>query len=290
MSFTCFSFTVTAENDGSTLRTFLRRSCGITARSMTILKYAEGIFRGDSVIKSHEIVHSGDVITLRLPREKNEISPVQGSLDILYEDEYLLIVNKPDDMPVHPTKIHQRDTLANIVSFYQHSRGESYTFRALNRLDKDTSGCVMIAKDRLTYSLVKDSIKKVYVAVCEGVITDAGMIDSPIGPEPGSKIKRCIRADGQSAITYYKPIRNDGRHTLLEIWLETGRTHQIRCHMSGIGHPLAGDDLYGGSLNDIPRQALHCQKLSFIHPHTKKPICISTDIPSAFSQILKEGE
>lgn len=289
MSFTCFDFTVTADNDGCTLRTFLRKACGISARSMTLLKFSEGIYRRDTVIKAHEIVHSGEVITLRLPREKNDIAPVRGELSILYEDEYLLIVDKPAAMPVHPTKKHQLDTLANIVSCYQQGRGESYTFRALNRLDKDTSGCVMIAKDRLTYALVKDSIKKKYIAVCEGVIFDEGVIDSPIGMEENSKIKRCVRADGQSAITHYRPISNDGQHTLLELWLETGRTHQIRCHMSSIGHPLAGDDLYGGSLIEITRQALHCREITFEHPYTKKQIRISTDIPYEIAQIIKEG-
>ena len=289
MSFTCFDFTVTADNDGCTLRTFLRKACGISARSMTLLKFSEGIYRRDTVIKAHEIVHSGEVITLRLPREKNDIAPVRGELSILYEDEYLLIVDKPAAMPVHPTKKHQLDTLANIVSCYQQGRGESYTFRALNRLDKDTSGCVMIAKDRLTYALVKDSITKKYMAVCEGVILDEGVIDSPIGMEENSKIKRCVRADGQSAITYYRPISNDGQHTLLELWLETGRTHQIRCHMSNIGHPLAGDDLYGGSLIEITRQALHCREITFEHPYTKEQIYISTDIPYEIAQIIKEG-
>ena len=285
----CYRFTVAAEHDGSSLRTFLRHGCGVTARSMTLLKYSEGgIFRGEEMLRSHDIVHSGDVITLRLPPETNEITPVERPLDILYEDEYLLIVNKPCDMPVHPTKIHQLDTLANAVAFYAKNRGESYVFRALNRLDKDTSGCVLIAKDRLTYALVSDTVKKTYAAVCEGIIHEDGVIRSPIGLAGDSKIKRTVRADGAPAITRYHPIMHGNGHTLTELCLETGRTHQIRCHMSALGHPLAGDDLYGGSLRYLRRQALHCRDVSFLHPVTRERIEIHTGTPEEYLRILQE--
>ena len=289
MSCTSFRFSVTQENDGSTLRTFLRRSCGITARSMTLLKNIGGIYRGDALIKARDTVSAGDVITLRLPEEENEIIPTEGELCVLYEDEYLLIVNKPAAMPVHPTKSHQRDTLANIVSSYQQSRGERYVFRAMNRLDKDTSGCVVIAKDRLTYALVIDSIRKSYVAVCEGAIHTGGTIDQPIGLADNSKMKRSVRPDGCPAVTHYRPLKSGNGHTLLELRLETGRTHQIRCHMSWLGHPLAGDDLYGGSRELILRQALHCQTVTLYHPIDKNEITVTTDVPDEFMQIIKEG-
>lgn len=289
MSCTLFEFTVGAEHDGLKLRDFLRRGCGITARSMTILKYYGNITRENEPLKAHDVVHEDDVITLSLPREKSDITPVEGVLDVLYENAFLLIVNKPFGMPVHPTKVHQTDTLANIVTWYQESRGESYVFRALNRLDKDTSGCVIIAKDRLTYSLVRDSIEKTYVAVCEGIIEDSGTINAPIGLADNSKIKRCVREDGAEAITHYRPITHSNGHTFLELRLETGRTHQIRCHMSHIGHPLAGDDLYGGSRELISRQALHCREVVLIHPFTGERLIITTAIPTEFSAIIKEG-
>lgn len=288
MRFKSFEFTVQKENDNSTLKTFLRQTCGITARSMTILKYGEGgIFREGEELKACDLVRTGDAITLKLPVEPNEIEPVKGDLDFLFEDDYLLIVSKPAHMPVHPTKRHQHDTLANIVSYYQREKGESYVFRALNRLDMDTSGCVMIAKDRLTYALVKDSIRKIYVAVCEGVIDSAGTIDLPIGLAEGSKIRRAATDNGAAAVTHYKPIESGYHHTLLELRLETGRTHQIRCHMSAIGHPLAGDDLYGGSLALIDRQALHCRTVSFIHPYTNEEHIIDTPVPREFLRIIK---
>ena len=255
---------------------------------MTVLKYAGmGILRSDDLLYAQDKVYVGDEITLRLPPDENDIVPVKGELDILFEDDYLLIVNKPALMPVHPTKIHQLDTLANIVSDYQQSRGERYTFRALNRLDKDTSGCVIIVKDRISYSLVRPTIQKTYIAVCERNIEEAGTIDLPIALENDSKIKRCVRDDGARAITHYTPIACGNGHTMCEVCLETGRTHQIRCHMSYIGHPLAGDDLYGGSLEYINRQALHCRTVGLIHPVTKEHIKLKTSVPSEFEAILK---
>ena len=285
-----YSFEVKAEYDGMTARGFLRKICGLTARSMTILKYDCGIRRSGEILKAHDIVHTGDIIELSLPADVNDIEPVDGELDILYEDEYLLIVNKPPFMPAHPTKTHQLDTLANIVTYYQRKRGENYTFRALNRLDKDTSGCVVIAKDRLAYALTQPTVRKTYIAVCEGILTESGVIDAPIALSEGSKIKRAVVpencAAGQRAVTHYRPVSSANGHTMLELWLETGRTHQIRCHMNSIGHPLAGDDLYGGSREYIERQALHCKSVSFVHPLTKEELFIDSPVPNEFFAIL----
>ena len=283
-----YKLTVPPECNGQTVRTFLRKHFGLSARSMTLLKKeGMGITREHELLYAKDIIHEGEIITLSLPEDQNDIVPVPGELNILFEDEYLLIVNKPANMPVHPTKIHQLDTLANILSYYQSSRGERYTFRALNRLDKDTSGIVIIAKDRIAYSLVQPTVQKTYIAVCEGELSEDGVIDLPITLESGSKIKRCFREDGAEAVTHYHPVEHGNGHTMCEVWLETGRTHQIRCHMSHIGHPLAGDDLYGGRLALIGRQALHCQTVELVHPVSKKTISIQTDIPSAFYDIIK---
>lgn len=285
----CYKFTVGAEHDGSNLRTFLRRGCGITAHSMTLLKYGDGgIYRNGVLLKAHDIVRQGDTVALCLPTETNEITPVALPLNILYEDDTLLIVNKPRGMPVHPTKVHQLDTLANAAAFYQQSRGEHYVFRALNRLDKDTSGCVLIAKDPIAYALVKDTIRKTYLAVCEGLIEESGVINLPIGLAEGSKIKRTVRSDGAPAITHYSPVAHGDSHTLLQLWLETGRTHQIRCHLSAVGHPLAGDDLYGGSRRFLDRQALHCRAIRFTHPITKQTIELHTATPPDILRLMQQ--
>lgn len=284
-----YEFTVGAVDDGITIKSFLRRKCGLSARSLTVIKYDGGsIVCDDKELHANDILRGGDLIKVTLPHETCDITPIQDSLDILYEDDRLLIVNKPAAMPVHPTKVHQLDTLANIVSFYQGERGESYTFRALNRLDKDTSGCVILAKDRVAYSLVLPTVQKTYIAVCEGDIRESGTIDAPIVLSSDSKIKRCVSSNGDRAVTHYVPIAYGNGHTMCRVRLETGRTHQIRCHMSHIGHPLAGDDLYGGSLRYIKRQALHCQSVIFLHPDTGESITIKTDLPSEIQNIIHE--
>ena len=287
MALGVYEWTVFAENDGQTLRTFLRQVHGLSARSMSVLKQAGmGIVRDGCELKAHNRLKCGDRIVLRLPPENSDIIPVSGALSVLYEDERLLIVNKPPRVPVHPTKIHQLDTLANLVADYQLKIGESYVFRAMNRLDKDTTGCVLIAKDRIAYSLIQPSVRKCYLAVCEGIIDVAGEVSEPIGPAQGSKIRRCTRPDGAKAITHYEPLAQSRTHTLCRMTLLTGRTHQIRCHMSSIGHPLAGDDLYGGSRELIGRQALHCQSVSFVHPDSRQRITVNSPIPDDFIPLI----
>lgn len=260
----------------------------MSARSMTVIKYHGGsITCNGKDLRAKDSLRQGDIVTVQLPQEECGIAPVEGRLDILYEDDYLLIVNKPPFMPVHPTKVHQLDTLANLVSYHQQCRGESYTFRALNRLDKDTSGCVIIAKDRIIYRLVLPTIQKVYYAVCEGIITENSTVDLPLAASPDSYIKRCVSDEGVNAVTHYEPIQSGNGHTLCRLRLETGRTHQIRCHMSAIGHPLAGDDLYGGSTEYCKRQALHCQSVTLYHPIKNETLRLTTALPDEFDSILR---
>lgn len=283
-------FLVTKENDNKSLKFFLRKHCDLSSRTLAKLKRENmGITRNGALIKANELVRENDKIVISLPQEINDIVAVKGNLDIVYEDDYILCVNKPYNMPVHPTKRHQLDTLSNLVSFHMNEKGESYTFRAVNRLDKDTSGLVLIAKDRYTcaYLQISSNTEKEYVAVCEGVISEKGTVDLPIALEKNSKIKRTADSRGQKSITHYVPIKGNNSHTLLCLNLETGRTHQIRCHMSCLGHPLAGDDLYGGKLDCIDRQALHCYKLSFIHPITQKRVSLQTEIPQEFLKIVE---
>ncbi|MBQ0098642.1 MAG: RluA family pseudouridine synthase [Oscillospiraceae bacterium] len=284
------SFTVPCEFNGKMLKVFLKKYCNMSTRTLSKLKREDcGITRDNAVIKATDNVFANEKIVISLPKDKNEIIPIKGDLDILFEDEYLLCINKPYNMPVHPTKVHQTDTLSNIVSYYMVSNGENYAFRAVNRLDKDTSGIVILAKDRYTCAVMQGSneIQKEYVAVCEGEIFENITIDNPISLAENSKIKRCVCDNGQKAITHCTPIKNKNDHTLLKVTLETGRTHQIRCHLSSIGHPLAGDDLYGGSREKILRQALHCISVTFLHPITKRKVIIKTDIPQEFLAIVK---
>lgn len=282
-----FIYIVPKEYDENNAKNFLHQFCGLTSSVIKLLKNTEnGITRNGTLLRTIDKVHTGDKILLTLPPDKNSITPIKGKLDVLYEDEYILVVSKPYNMPVHPTKVHQTDTLANIVSYYQNVKNEKYTFRSVFRLDKDTTGCVVIVKDIITYSSVKDSIDKTYIAVCEGEILKEGTIHQPICLANNSKMRRTVGKNGADAITHYRPIIFSNNHTMLKIHLETGRTHQIRCHLSSVGHPLAGDDLYGGHKDFIDHQALHCKSIEFIHPITKKKIFIEAKVPKEYGKIL----
>lgn len=266
---------------------YLKKHCKVSARMITRLKREKnGILRNDELLRTIDNVFSGDIVKLNLPEDKNEIVPIKGHLEVLYEDDYVIVVNKPYNMPVHPTKIHQEDTLANYLMYMQQRKGERYTFRAINRLDKDTSGLVVIAKDRYCANYLFKTMNKIYIAVCEGIVEGTGTINKPIGLLEGHTIQRAIMESGEPSITHYKSVEHINNHTLLEIILETGHTHQIRCHFSGIGYPLAGDDMYGGSVDLISRQALHCKTVSFLHPITHEQIEVTSEIPEDIKRII----
>ena len=282
-------FTVPKEYDNVNALSFLKSYCKLSSRMITRLKRENnGILQDGKILRTIDNVFYGKTVEINMPTETIDIEPVKGELDILFEDEYMLIVNKPPAMPVHPVKQHQSDTLANLVAYYAKSKNSEFTFRAINRLDKDTSGIVFIAKDRYTANAVKFALNKTYYAICEGELKGSGVIDKPMKLKEDSKMVREVREDGQRAITEYNVIKSDNGHSLLELVLKTGRTHQIRCHMSYLGHPLAGDDLYGGSLDLIARQALHCGKLTFIHPFTKDIIEVFAPIPEDMKKISQK--
>ena len=282
-------FIVQQDCDGLDVKTFLRKHCGISARTLSKLKRTNlGITRNGELLKTNQILSSGDVVVISMPDDVNEIVPIKGELDILFEDKYIMVVNKPPLMPVHPTKIHQEDTLANIVCHYMQTKGEYYTFRAINRLDRDTSGCLLLAKDRFCANALPSTVTKEYVALCEGEISCSGTVKRPIKVMEGRSIQRVVSNDGALSITHYYPVRYKNGHTLTRFVLETGRTHQIRCHMSSIGHPLAGDDMYGGSLEFLSRQALHCRKVTFVHPITNECVEVVSDLPKDICSVFSE--
>ncbi len=268
------SFTADSYCDGISCGDFLRR-CGVSRRLVTKLKRIPmGITRRGELLKTVDIIHTGDVVTLKNPDE-SFLEP-NSSLDvpIAYEDENLVVFNKPAGMPVHPSVKHQGDTLGNCFS----AMYPSLTFRPINRLDKDTSGLCAVAKSAHSANVYSGRIDKVYFAVTQGKpvpknvpdgiswteTADGGYrIDAPIGRAGESIIRREVRADGQRAVTNYTIIKGNEKHSLVRVVLETGRTHQIRVHFSSVGHSLAGDDFYGGSLEVCDVQALHCGEMSF---------------------------
>ncbi len=240
--------------------------------------------RDGKLIRSIDTVQRGDVIVLSL--EDDSFLDPNGSLNvpIAFENDSLVVFNKPNGMPVHPSIRHQGDTLGN---YFAHLYPQ-LTFRSVNRLDRDTSGLCIIAKDAHAAKLLQGCCQKVYYAAVHGTIPESGTIDAPIARERESIILRCVREDGQRAVTHYKRLMTNGRYSLAEIHLETGRTHQIRVHFAHIGAPLAGDDLYGGLRDDISRQALHCGQLSFREPLTGEPITVSSELPEDIKALFKE--
>ncbi len=283
------SFVVPKEFDGKSAKSFLRGYCGISAALLIKLKREEKGITADGVcLRTVDILKAGQRIELSLPSEESNIDPVEGKLDIVFEDKWLLIVNKPPFMPVHPVKQHQTDTLANIVRYYNLQNCENYIFRAVNRLDRDTSGLVMICKDKFSANKLKNNVYKEYIAICHGKITRGKTtINAPIGLTAESKIVRHVLPGGQPSVTHYEEIDHCNDISLLKLWLETGRTHQIRCHMASVNHPLVGDDLYGGSREHIARQCLHCSKMSFVHPVSGDNLTVSAPIPGDMQDVLK---
>lgn len=281
-------FTVPPDSDGKPAKFFFREHCKLSTRMITRLKREkDGILRNGKILRTVDKVCAGDEIIITLPQEEASfITPVNGTLDIVYEDTHLLVLNKPCFMPVHPVKQHQADTLANIVAYRMEQRRESYVFRAINRLDRDTSGLVMIAKDKFTANSLKNAVYKEYFALVHGEIKGGGTISAPIGLHEDSKIVRHVVEHGAPAITHYAVLSSNKEYSFLRLWLETGKTHQIRCHMAHLGFPLLGDDLYGGKRDKINRQALHCAMMRFAHPVTGECLELCAPLPKDMQSIL----
>lgn len=247
--------------------------------SRTIIKKAktDGIFVNGEKVTVRKVLRSGDKVRLILPMGSSEsIEPINIPINIVYEDDYVLVVDKPTNMPTHPSKGNSLPTLANAVMARM---GKDFVFRAVNRLDRDTSGLVLIAKDAHTASKLSLQIKerqiiKKYLALVEGIPdVEQGIINAPIRRESENSVKRMVAEDGKEAITEYNLIEKRDGGSLLEVTLHTGRTHQIRVHLSYLGHPLIGDFLYGKRSDN--GYFLRCHYLEFKHPITSENIIIS---------------
>lgn len=277
-------FIITNKDDGRQIRDFLR-DFGVSSALLTKLKQTEnGINLNGKFAKTIEEVHTGDKLKIAIISKGKMPEPLKSSdVTVSYDDKDILVLNKPPMMPVHESRNHRGDTLANVASCY--IDGDN-AFRAVYRLDRDTSGLVLIAKNELAACKLAGKIKKDYYAVCKGVLDGDGTIDLPIARMGDSIIKRTVSDKGENAVTHWKAIKNNGVNTLVKFNLETGRTHQIRVHMSHIGHPLLGDTLYGGESNLIDRQALHCKTIYFTHPVTEEKIELDCDFPKDFKGLI----
>ncbi len=277
-------YVVPPEYDGKPAKVFLRRGLGMSARTLTVLKNdPDGLTLNGAHVRTIDPLKTGDVLGVTLPEEQNAIAPSDPtSLEVVYEDDDVLVVNKPAGLAVHPTHNHQGDTLANMVAGHLLQKNDSGLFRAVGRLDKQTSGLVLLARNRHAASCLQGAYDKTYYAIAEGVLTGQGTIDTPIyRPDPG-KTLRAAGETGETAVTHWIALKTDGEHTLLRVTLETGRTHQIRVHLSSVGHPLAGDEMYGGHTGRVSRAALHCGELVFLHPVTGEPVRLTAPFPADF--------
>ena len=267
------------------IRQVLREHFGISNRLLLKLKQNKKIYLNNSNnIYLDMSVKENDLIKINLDFEEDNsnIVPTKMNLKILYEDDSLLIIDKPPHMPVHPSLNHYENSLSNGVKYYFNSINLHRLIRPINRLDKDTSGIVVFSKNEYIQSRLTNYIKE-YIAIVVGKLEGNGIIDKPIKRKADSIIERCVDENGEKAITEYEVLKNfniNGEDlTEVKCILRTGRTHQIRVHMAYINHPILGDTLYGKGSNLINRQALHAYKVKFIHPITKKEIEVISPIP-----------
>lgn len=287
-------FTADDADAGQTVRDVLQKRYGVSRRLLVRAKFNGLITRNGALVFVNEQVQTGDEIAVLVDEEETEaVQPEEMPLTIRYEDEDLMVIAKPAGLVVHPTGNHPAGTLANGVVAYWQKRGEKRRFRAVNRLDKDTSGLLIVAKNQWAHEQFsrmqqERRLTRIYQAIAEGiVIPDAGVLDHPIGLAENSFITRQVRKDGQTAVTHFRVLARGDGMSHVELRLETGRTHQIRVHMSHEGHPLAGDDLYGGARTYIGRQALHAAELAFVHPRTGMEMKWSEPLPADMQHLLK---
>ena len=251
-------YEIPSEYDGANITTVLKQHFKISTNLIKDLKkYKEGIQVNGEHKRVVDLAAKGDILKITIRDTVSEnIVPTDIPLDIVYEDEDVLVINKPSNMPTHPSMGNYENSLANGVMYYYKSKGEERVFRAVNRLDKDTSGLMAVAKNsyihaRLGEEIQKKELKRKYMCIVCGDVERDGTVDAPIRRADGSVINRIVAPDGQRAVTHYRVVKRYGEYTLLEMELETGRTHQIRVHMAYIGHPLVGDWLYGTEDHNI---------------------------------------
>ncbi|UII56762.1 RluA family pseudouridine synthase [Cytobacillus spongiae] len=289
-----FDITLPMEWDGLTIENLLKEVWGAPKKHVHALRMDKAITVNGEFIPWKEPIKAGDTLQLRLFSDESfGVTPAYFPIDVLYEDEFVIVMNKPAHMDTHPNTKDQTDTLANAVAFHLQAKGENRQVQHIHRLDRDTTGAILFAKQPIAGAILDQMlenrvIKRTYVALVQGLLTKKkGTISTPIGRDRHHPTRRRTSPTGQEAITHFEVLNQDTKKqiTLIKCMLDTGRTHQIRVHLSSLGHPLVGDLLYGGKLF-TPRQALHAVKLEFLHPFTREKItCYAPflDEPAIFS-------
>lgn len=293
------TYTIPTEYDGFQIDKFLKAQGYSSANITAIKKMPNNIVIDGEWVHMNRKLASGEVLTVNISEEESseKIPAIEMPLDIVYEDEDIIVINKPAGLPIHPSLNHYEDSLANGLAYYYESQGKPFIFRCANRLDKNTSGLTVIAKHLVSGNILSTMVKnrefhREYYAIVRGTLDEQeGTIDAPIGRVDDSIITRQVDFEnGERAVTHYKIIDEKNGHSLVSIHLETGRTHQIRVHFKYIGHPLIGDHLYNPDFEYMQRQALHSHKIEFRHPITKKVIEFVTPLPDDMSSIFSSSE
>lgn len=286
---------IEAIHEGLTIREYLQQIQAFSRSMIKAVIHDGGEICVNDLPKTVRcFLQEDDELSVVFPVEKKGpfMVPEEMSLSIIYEDKDVLILNKPAGIATIPSNLHPSGTIANGVIAHYEKHDIPYTFHVVTRLDKDTSGLLLIAKHRYSHSILARSqkaskVNRKYVAIIEGHLADKkGTIHAPIDRKDGSIIERTVSDSGKAAVTHYSVQQESAAHTLVDVLLATGRTHQIRVHFSYTGHPLAGDDLYGGSTELISRQALHCYHIAFQHPVTAKMMNFSTPTADDMMQLV----
>ena len=276
---------------------FLKQKGFSSQNLVQLKKNPDAVLANEVPCFMNHVLHPGDTLTLHIreARSSEKIPPVELPLDIVYEDEDLMVINKPAGMPIHPSMNNYYNSMANALAYYFDQQNRPFVFRCINRLDRDTSGLTIVAKHYVSAGMLSamiankatSGITREYLAIVKGSVQPPeGTITAPLGRKEGSIIERTIDFEkGESAITHYKVLDEKNGHSLVSLILETGRTHQIRIHMKHLGYPLIGDYLYNPDMERIQRQALHAWKLSFVHPITGEKMQFTAPLPEDMAKV-----
>lgn len=287
-----YNYLVWSVEKEEVLKKVLIEEMGISLRMISELKSRRAVNVNGTLRFNHETVHVGEIITVDLGENRSEYGLEEGVVDVIYEDEDIVAVNKSPFIVVHPTGTHLTGTLLNYMESWFRQNGILEKVRFISRLDRDTSGILLIAKNRYAHHRMSQAhqdmmMQKTYVALIEGKMEiKEGEINAPIGRRENDGIKREVMEDGQTAITKYKVLKEGEKFSLVELTPVTGRTHQLRCHMAYIGYPLIGDSLYGGNMEYMNRQALHSVTLEFFSPRKEEKIYLKAELPQDMQELV----
>ena len=293
-------YTVTKEDGIITAGDIMRQRLSLSSREVSRCKsFDDGVMLDGAPIRIITELNPGQTLAVRIYEDienGSEIVPSDIPVDIVYEDEDLILLNKPGDMVVHPSYAHFSDSLSNALAGLYKRRGEEHIMRVIGRLDRETSGLIIFAKNRHSAALLSKqgqnmSKRKEYLALCSGIFENPeGTVDAPIERIPGQRMIREVREDGKKAITHYKVIKAFKNCSLVRLRLDTGRTHQIRVHMAYLGHPLLGDNFYGKEISEnygLTRAALHAAHLEFDQPITGEKLFFEAPLPKDMEEAMK---